>query len=365
MGTVRYIAQPDGQTTSEAISQSLVELSISQIDVAAAYMTVSGIKALFDVLSRHSIAGNSNITKRWMTSFDYCRTDPLALEAVRSLPTSSVRIYGAKTCLANNGVPKVPFHPKAFLLHAPPKYCALAGSGNISRSGLSRGIEMGLVVTVDKTSKSEERSAIVAVEALQSSFERRWNDASPLSESLLRRYKGMYEKAERLKNAVPTEDDTASSDETRGSLSSDDLKKLRICRHLWIEAGNITRNRGRHLPGNQLMMKRLTRVYFGFESTELRENTPIGHVELSYRKQPFENYSLTYSDNKMDKLVLPIPGIGGPTSYDGEILLFEQVGLNRFRISIGTSQDKDIWLSKSRLIDGAFSMSSGRQWGVF
>ena len=113
------------------------------------------------------------------------------------------------------------------------------------------------------------------------------------------------------------------------------------------------------------MMKRLTRVYFGFEPTPVPENSAIGHVRISFNQGSFDEYSVTYSDNGMDKLVLPIPGTDGPDSYDGETLLFEQVGLNRFRMSIGTSQEKAIWIRKSRLLDGAFNMSSGRAWGVF
>jgi HKD family nuclease len=135
MATVSYITQPDDRSTSNAISRALQEMSVSQMDVAAAYMTVSGIKVLFDVLNRHSVAANNKVIKRWITSFDYCRTDPLALEAIRSLPKSSVRIYGADASLMNHGVPEIPFHPKAFLLSDPQKQCALAGSGNISRSG--------------------------------------------------------------------------------------------------------------------------------------------------------------------------------------------------------------------------------------
>jgi len=228
MAIVNYITQPDDQSTSGAISQALQDIAITQMDIAAAYMTVSGIKVLFDVLNKHSVAQSGDITKRWITSFDYCRTDPLALEAILSLPKSSVRIYGADASLSNNGVPEVPFHPKAFLFSAPQKHCALAGSGNISRSGLLRGIELGLAVSIDRNIRTEESSAIAAVEALQNSFERRWKDSSPLRESLLSKYKLMYEKAERIKNAVPTEDDTASSDRTRGSLSSDNLKTLQL-----------------------------------------------------------------------------------------------------------------------------------------
>ena len=90
----------------------------------------------------------------------------------------------------------------------------------------------------------------------------------------------LFESEEHLKHPVPTEDDTAPSETLRGTLKGDELNKLRVCRHFWIEAGNITRNRGRHLPGNQLMMKRLSRVFFGFEPVSVPENSPIGRVSI-------------------------------------------------------------------------------------
>jgi len=365
MAEISYITQPDGQSTSAAISQVLLKLAVNQMDIAAAYMTSSGVRDLLVVMNQHSVAKDKNVKKRWITSFDYCRTDPLALEAIHALPSSSVRIYGADACLANNGVPNVPFHPKSFLFRAAHQYCALAGSGNISRSGLSRGIEMGLVVSVNKACGAEVQSAISAVDALRQSFELRWQDAMPLNIRLLAQYRDLYEKADRLKNAVPTEDDTASSYKSRGSLSNDSLKKLRICRRLWIEAGNITKNRGPGLPGNQLMMKRLSRVFFGFEPTQVPKNTLIGQVNISIYQDRSDWYPLTYSDNSMDKLVLPIPGAGGPEHYDGKTLFFEQLDVNRFQLSVGTSSNKAAWLRRSNLIDGAFKMSSGRQWGVF
>lgn len=365
MALVDYIVQPDVKSTSSAISQVLDRFAVSQMDVAVAYMTTSGVKVLFSVLDRHSVARDRRVVKRWITSFDYCRTDPLALEAILSLPSSSVRIFGADACLANGGIPVVPFHPKTFLFHGARERCVLAGSGNVSRSGLSQGIEIGLLVSVGTASGARERSAATSIEAIEHTFEQRWKDATPLRTNLLTQYKQLYERADRIRNAVPTEDDVASSDKSRGSMSSDMLKKLRVCRNLWIEAGKVTMNRGPGVPGNQLMMKRLSRVFFDFESTSVPENTSIGHVNISFNGGAVESYSLTYSDNGMDKLVLPIPGVSGPSSYDGETLLFSQVSFDRFRLSIGAAADKASWFRRSRAIDGAFSMSSGRQWGVF
>ena len=113
------------------------------------------------------------------------------------------------------------------------------------------------------------------------------------------------------------------------------------------------------------MMKRLTRVFFGFDSRTLPENSHVGDVAISYNGNSQKDYSLTYSDNKMDKLVLPMPGSDGPAAYDNTYLLFKTVGLRRFQLFVGSAADRSAWLKKSKAIDGAFKMSSGREWGVF
>ena len=197
-----------------------------------------------------------------------------------------------------------------------------------------------------------------------SAIETTWKAAVPLTAKILAAYGELFESIERLKDPVPTEDDIAPGDSSSGALSSEDLKKLRVCRHFWIEAGNITKNRGPNLPGNQLMMKRLSRVFFGFPPIAVPENTHLGDVGISYKKH-FGNYSLTYSDNKMDKLVLPIPGADGLTAYDGRCLLFERTKPRCFRFSFGSKTERTAWLTKSRRINAAFKMSSGRRWGVF
>jgi len=113
------------------------------------------------------------------------------------------------------------------------------------------------------------------------------------------------------------------------------------------------------------MMKRLSRVFFGFPPAAVPENTHIGDVELSFNGGPGAAFSLTYSDNKMDKLVLPIPGAGGPRAYDNEYLLFRRTKPGAFEFIVGNKAAKDQWLKRSGAIDGAFHMASGREWGVF
>ena len=68
------------------------------------------------------------------------------------------------------------------------------------------------------------------------------------------------------------------------------------------------------------MMTRLSRVFFGVPATEVPENSPLRKVSITYNGATKNDCSLTFSDNGMDKLTLPIPGIEGPLSYDNENL---------------------------------------------
>jgi HKD family nuclease len=365
MSRVVAIAQPSIQTTLDAIGNVLQTPGIQAIDVAVAYITAGGAHDLIGRISDSLGDRNDKIAKRWVTSFDYCRTQPLALDAIRSLPNSHVRIYDAAKCLAHSGVPTIPFHPKTFLFRGKPWEYVLSGSGNVSRSGLSKGVEAGLVIGIDRSQKQVNPTAAESIDRLQSWFDGAWNNASILTKALLGQYRTLYESIDNLSSPVPTEDDVVASDPGQGGLSNTDLRRLRACEYLWIEAGKITKNRGPKLPGNQLMMKRLSRVYFGFPSSSVPENTAIGTVELSFAGKAVKTYSLTYSDNGMDKLVLPIPVNDGPASYDDKFILFRAVGPRRFEVALGSTANRSTWLKKSNAISGAFKMTSGRQWGVF
>lgn len=364
MNQVSHIAQPSGQTTLDAIQSIAQNSDLKMLDVAAAYVTSSGTYDLLKRIDTTLGADWAGVKKRWITSFDYCRTQPVALDALLSLPASSVRVYDASFCLANGGMPKIPFHPKAFLFRGKDKDFALAGSGNLSRSGLSRGVEVGLTVAAERKNPIEATSA-ASIKALRRWYKDIWDEAAPLDALLLKQYIKLFESVPNLAHPVATEDDLASGETSKGALANKDLQKLRICSNFWIEAGNITKNRGPKLPGNQLMMKRLSRVFFGYDPISVPENTTIGSVDISYSGGPFASYTLSYSDNKMDKLNLPMPGSIGPAQYDSKYLIFRETAPHSFNLTIGTNADKAAWVKSSRAIDGYFKMSSGREWGVF
>lgn len=359
------IAQPKINSTLDAIASVLGSGSTVQIDIAAAYVTTGGVRDLLLKMDGVLAASWPKVRKRWLVSFDYFRSEPVALGMLRDLPKSDVRVHDAARLISQKCTPTVPFHPKAYTFRAADRHAVLAGSGNLSRSGLSRGYEAGLFLEVSNPVGANEKAIEKSVQGLQKWFDLTWKDAEPLSNQLLARYQSLYETTAQLRHPTPTDDDTFAPTGPR-SLSPDDLVKLRACRRFWIEAGNITKNLGPSKPGNQLMMRRYSRVFFGVPATNVPQNSPLTKVEISYNGVPKDDCSLTFSDNGMDKLTLPVPGAGGPPSYDNRNLLFTRVRPGVFKVELGTSSQKTSWLKNSNAIGASFSMlPSGRQWGVF
>ncbi|WP_295543438.1 hypothetical protein [uncultured Thiohalocapsa sp.] len=360
------ITQPSYRTTSAAIQEVAKSHNFQALDVAASYITSSGLHDLETTLHNHFNLRDGNRCKRWLTSFDYLRTEPVALEALLAFPNSPVRIHEPESALANKGIPRRPFHPKAYLFRLGENLeVGLAGSGNLSRSGLSKGVEAGLIIGVDRGDPAINSEHLQSIDMLRLWFENLWAAGTPLNAALLDRYSRLYESSENLANPTAVEDDTVNSDPSTAAISAADLKKLRACRNFWVDAGNVTKNRGANLPGNQVMLKRMSRVFFGFAANNISENSHIGGIEISFDKGGFKKYSLTFSDNKMDKLVLPIPGDEGPQSYNNKILHFRAVGPRRFELQVFENKKLSSFRKKSKAVDGAFKMKSGREWGVF
>jgi HKD family nuclease len=360
------VAQPNLHSALDVITNILGSGPLSDIDVAAAYVTTGGARDLLDTLQSGLAAAWPTVRKRWLISFDYCRTEPVAVEMLRSAPNSTVKIHDASRVIRQGCTPMVPFHPKAFIFRNTNRHAVLAGSHNVSRSGLNTGYEAGLMLEWRLPAGGEDKAAKAAIDSIQTWYNSAWTSASPLSPALISQYKRIYEAADNLRHPTPTEDDAVPAAPGPKALSATDLQKLRACRHFWIEAGNVTKNLGPSRPGNQLMMKRLSRVFFGVPATNVDKNSPLTTIEISYGGVPKPDCSLTFSDNGMDKLTLPVPGAEGPSTYDQKNLLFTRIRAGVFTVELGTAAQKGQWVKSSKAVQAYFSMPpDGRQWGVF
>jgi HKD family nuclease len=361
---IRPVNQPSLNSTIEAICEGINGADLKRIDLAVAYITRSGFRE-FDHEIRNVLGKDwDQVEKRWITSFDYLRTEPAALRSVIDMPNASLRIHNAEVVKRAGCIPSIPFHPKVFILKGSAAERILAGSGNMSRSGLRRGYEAGLMIGFSKPHKPNEAACRKAVSTYREWFKSLWAASEPSSTALLDAYRKSFQSTANLKNPTPTDDDVIPSHS--GQLSGDDLRKLRACDNLWIEAGNITKNLGPTRPGNQLMMKRLTRVFFGVPASDVPQNSPLTHIRIAFGGNEERPCSLTFSDNGMDKLTLPMPATFGPPHYDNQNLLFTRVSTDLFALKTGTNAQKKSWRVKSQAVSGDFLMASGgRRWGVF
>ena len=327
----------------------------SVLRAAIAYATQSGVAELDGVLGK--MAGWNGIRKYWLVGIDYCRSDPDALEQLSRFPKSKVKIFDGKLVSERSGcVPRYSFHPKMYHLQGDSRSAVVVGSGNLSQTGLTMGIEAAAAVS------GRTESAIIGIRRW---FSYKWKEAVQL-EDIEEQYRKQHNSTGNRRHPVPIDEDEAPSSATSsGQLGPADLRRLRVCQNFWIEAGKLSRNRGQERPGNQLMMKRNSRVFFGFAARDLEQNSTIGNVTIGYGQNWRHDCSIRFSDNSMDVLTLPVPDAGGPRTYDQKTLHFERVGVRKFKLTVGTRQEKKNWRQRSRTVEGDFRMKSGRTWGVY
>jgi hypothetical protein len=363
---IGHITQPRaGHRYIDTLSALLKSGPLVSIDIAVAYATIGGATLLMDCLEQGLGREWTTAKKRFLVGFDYCRTDPEAIEILGPTNTrinDGIEIVKRKVC-----TPRISFHPKVFAFAGPSRRIVVSGSGNLSRCGLTIGHEVGCFIRVEAPNKADEKTAWATCGAVTAWFRAMWKDATPAGE-VINAYEKVYRSTDHRRNPPPTDDDVAGTDKLKSnkhSLAPGQLRKLRVCTHLWIEAGKLTKNRGPNLPGNQLMMSPMSRVFFGFPATDVPAKTSLGSISIDYAGESKSEYTLKFAHNSMDELNLPIPESGGFKSYDSEVLLFTRLSNGKFELIIGGPKDKSVWMARSKEIDADYNMTSGRRWGVW
>jgi hypothetical protein len=80
MITLDFVVQPTARTTLDVLDAIVQQGDIQEIDVAVAYITSGGAHDFLKRVSETLGDAWGGIQKRWITSFDYCRTEPVARE---------------------------------------------------------------------------------------------------------------------------------------------------------------------------------------------------------------------------------------------------------------------------------------------
>jgi hypothetical protein len=353
--------QPTGGTLASLLHSALADPGFKSLDAAIAYVRSSGV----DALQRDHEADIDRLRCRWLSSLDWCRSDAVALDALDHQPRSSVRIFDGVGVIGRPSCsPARSFHPKGFLFSGPRARLLISGSGNLSRNGITRGVELDTVIEVRDPSTPDETAAWEAIETVKKWFAKEWVSASPY-----RPLHAGYKSACAESAAMPptTDDDWSPPSPGRRGFTAVELISVRRASVFWVEAGNLTRNLGPGNPGSQLMTRALTRVFFGFPPTSVAKQTHIGTINMRYAGVVTNDLSIEFAHNGMDRVNLPKPGQLGPPSYDNETLVIEkrQVG-GRFiyDLRVAKPREKRALRIRSEKAGSAFKMpGQSRQFG--
>lgn len=334
---------------------------------AVAYATVTGCAKLVQRIeaARHWLRSE----KRWLISIDFGRTEPKALEFLAALPKAEVRIpFGARVVARGGFAPIVPFHPKVYAVDdgCNRVFGTFVGSGNLTASGLLTGSESGvLAYWLDPT--AAEKKAMASAYDHMSWFDEAWGRSDPLAD-VIGEYKRNWKKSK-----PPFEEDNSEAVELYAEgagrvISGKSAVAFASAKALWVEIGELYKNRGAGQSGNQVDLPRGCRVFFGFPATTVARNTVFGDVMLQNDGFSPVRCSVRFGNNQMDKVNLPVPGTDGPATYDNSILMFERKtrgagGLARFRIVIGSRTKLEQW-KKSAPSSTEMEMQSGRKYGL-
>jgi hypothetical protein len=332
-----FLHSGGGASTLDQLEWLIEQVQPEQALFCFAYVTLSGC-AEFN--RRVGGAFWEGVSSRWLTAFDYGRTEPSALTFLDAKPNSAVAIHDGAAVLASGSlIPRRDFHIKTcFLTNATQgTWGMLAGSGNFSRNGLSNSVEGGVAVTA--------RAEAEYTSVLRPSFRRAealWA-AGEAAGLLLPAYTALFtppEPAPRPPDAPP--------------------KQPYEFGRFWIDVGYVTRNRGLAAPGNQIDMPRGVHRFFGFEAgDDIPRNTVIGDVVFRVASGPIAR-SLRLGNNLMEKITLPIPEDHGFGAYDGKILEFVRVP-GGFELGV---YELDAFDRSLRGSSGAtYEMGSGRLYG--
>jgi len=355
------VAQPSMGSVAHALRTALADPAFTRLDVAVAYVTTSGVKTLRD----GDGAQLDRLERRWLSSFDWCRSQPVALAALNQTAASSVRIHDGAYVVARQGcAPRLPFHPKGFLFSGDEARLLISGSGNLSDNGISRGVELDTVLEVRSPTSPIETALWDELGGLQAWFDGQWAAANPYQGDLRSRYEAAYSVAP--KTPAPTDDDWSPATTPRG-FTPTQLAGARRATTFWIEAGNLTPNLGVGVPGSQLMMRAMTRVFFGVSATVVPVKTPLGSIDIRYGGTIFPNETLVFAHHGMDRLNLPHPGPGGPPAYDQKTLVFRKApyeGRIIYVLSFAETRAQKADLRKaSAAVDLDLVMPGGRRFG--
>lgn len=315
--------------TLDAICAAVGSSKLLRLSAAVAYASGAGSKLLDQALTARTDSW-PHCHKRWLISIDFGRTEPAAIDYLSKIPLSEVRIHDGKYVIKQKRFnPRCVFHPKIYFGHdnktSNQFFGSFIGSGNLTGSGLRAGTECGTLMRWDSPISPGEIKVLTAAKTQLAWYDAIWKRADPAN-TIIKDYAKL-----RPKNGFPGDEEEAESVKwlnqvSANSISEIDLLRYHSAKSIWTTPHKLTKNRGKNLPGNQVFFPRGAQVFFGFSAADVPENTEHGKIVLQIAKGGKYERTVSFSDNHMIKVILPVPEEMGLGTFDDRVLLFTRAG---------------------------------------
>lgn len=351
---------------SQALQRVATSANYERVLATVAYATKKGAQHLARMLESESSQWRQ-MRKEWLVSIDNGVTEPGALEFLDSLPKSNVYVPGAEELLTTELRPRTLFHNKLYLFDGDGNDEAiglLSGSANLTLGGLCFNNEQVAISIWTPPLQQSENASYENIKEQRTVLEQLFASATPLDDQILQRYRSLRESRE-------SEDDTGVVQQIvvpDPILDQSEAIALATATAFWVDIRRETENLGRGLPGNQVDLKRGSRVFFGFSADNVPRNSFLGTINIKFGRHRVD-CNMRFGNNSMDKLNLPVPGGPGPETYRNQILLFQHRRDGAFDLRIGSEEEIREWKRRSQQQDSLFyigrNASDGREYGVF
>ena len=302
----------------DAVSATLSPQT-SEYNVAVAYVTREGARALVAALSVEIGQDWQGIRKTIVTCFDFGHTEPTALEYLQT-QGFDVRIANVG---ANGEIQLVPspsnFHPKIYMAIDEDTVKAVIGSANLSRRAWTVNTEVVIIAELPREEASSIWDGIV-----ESSVE--------LTPLLLSSYQAIRPSQKSAQVAdeppVPPLPAPASLPVFRDAVAGGAVIPSHYSA-FWIEAGSMSSGGS----GNQLELPHYGNRFFGFDFSEYdNDRHPIGEITVTARTGAWQRPLVWHGDNRMERIYLPTTAKSGLV-YPYRAVLFQRSGAD-FQIAV-------------------------------
>jgi HKD family nuclease len=170
------------QSIGSALKSACIGLGLDRLDVAVAYATLQGIKAL------EMAVGGIPPKSRWLIGLDDAISQPEALDFLLNIDGAVLRLAAM--------APAKRFHPKLYCFwpsHAEDRYVSAIGSGNMTLNGLRSNAETAVILTAE--SKLE-------VEHLRKQWDAVWRLGKDATAEGIDAYRSLYKQAKRQRKRI-------------------------------------------------------------------------------------------------------------------------------------------------------------------